>query len=889
MSHNAWETTSPTSLHPLTHFSHAIIRYLAAYNDVDDVVSQALLVVSLLTNIFISMSTILPCYASVLLPLAVKGSFTYHLPETLREKVEVGMRVVVQFGAKRYYTGIVVALHSQLPTDMDNNGKLKEVTDIVDQKPLLLPSQLRLWQWIASYYMCSEGEVMKAALPSGLKIESETIVLRNADYNGEEENFSDVECRILSVLDSEKGQTILDIEKKLGERNLLRAVRHLMEHGALVVRESLAHNYRPKTSTYVRLAETFFSEAKLNEVFNAMKRAPQQETLLLRYLQLSEAASAINLGNSEMLLPVSRSMLCAENTSAPAALTALCKRGVLETYMVEESRLKETPDASLTALAGKPLSQEQQRAYEAIGASFKEKEVCLLHGVTSSGKTEVYIQLIKDALARGEQVLYLVPEIALTTQLTERLQRVFGALMGVYHSKFPDAERVEMWQHQLSEKPYPLILGVRSSIFLPYQRLGLVIVDEEHETSYKQQDPAPRYHARDTAIVLAHQLGARVLLGTATPSVETYYNALQGKYALVEMMKRYGNVQLPEVVVEDVKELKRTKQMKTPFSPRLTLEVRKALQAGGQAILFQNRRGYAPVLECRTCGWTPRCTRCDVSLTFHQRLGKLVCHYCGAQYDIPRQCPNCGDTELRDRGYGTEKIEDEAKAVFPEAHTERMDLDTTRTRSAYENIIDRFARGTTNLLIGTQMVTKGLDFDRVKVVGILNADQMLNVADFRAYERAFQMMSQVAGRAGRRGERGLVVVQTRQADNPIIFQVVRADYRAMFDAQIAERRAFAYPPFSRLITIYFKHRNNDVVGHAALHYAALLRPHFGEALLGPDTPVVSRVQLQFIRKIMLKVSPRFTLSSVRQTLLSARDAVQAYPVYKGVTIYFDVD
>ena len=839
--------------------------------------------------LFSSMSTTsTPCYASVLLPLAVKGSFTYMLPDHLRGEVEVGMRVVVQFGVKRYYTGIVVALHDQLPTDVAD-GKLKEVTDIVDKKPLLIPSQLRLWQWIARYYMCSEGEVMKAALPSGLKIESETIVLRNDAYEGEVEGLSDNEKRVLSVLDTEKGHTIMAIEKELGVRNLLRTIRRLLDLGVLIVRESLAHTYRPKTSLYVRLSSEMFSEIRLNETFQTLKRAPQQEALLLRYLDMAEATSALHLDNEKLLQSVSRAALCADNSSAGTALTALCKRGILETYKVEESRLQSASDEAMTALAGKPLSPDQQRAYEEIKASFAAKEVCLLHGVTSSGKTEVYIQLIKDCLAKGQQVLYLVPEIALTTQLTQRLQRVFGQLMGVYHSKFPDAERVEMWQHQLSEHPYPLVLGVRSSIFLPFQQLGLVIIDEEHETSYKQQDPAPRYHARDTAIVLAHQLGAHVLLGTATPSVETYYNALQGKYALVEMTKRYGDVQLPEVVVEDVKELKRKKQMKTPFSPRLTEEVRKALQAGGQAILFQNRRGYSPVLECRTCGWTPRCTRCDVSLTFHQRLGKLVCHYCGAQYDIPHQCPNCGDTELRDRGYGTEKIEAEAQAVFPEAHTERMDLDTTRSRTAYEHIIYRFASGKTNLLIGTQMVTKGLDFDRVKVVGILNADQMLNVPDFRAYERAFQMMSQVAGRAGRRGERGLVVLQTRQADNPIISHVVRADYRAMYDGQIVERKAFAYPPFSRLITIYLKHRNNDIVGHAALHYAALLRPYFGESLLGPDTPVVSRVQLQFIRKIMIKVSPRFTLSSVRQTLLSARDAVQAFPVYKGVTIYFDVD
>ena len=830
-------------------------------------------------------------YVSVLLPFAVQGCFTYGVPSSLAQKVEVGMRVVVQFGAKRYYTGIVVALFAEKPLDVQTL-KIKAIEDVVDRSSLLLTSQLHLWQWIASYYMCSEGEVMKAALPSGLKIESETIVLLNADYQpSEDEELTETERKILSMLDAEKGYTIMAIEKALGKNNLLRYVRRLIERGALVVKESINQTYKPKTSTYVRLAEAYFSEEKLNEAFLLLKRSKQQETLLLRYLDISSTAAALTLRNKEMVRQVSRKELCEEAPSAVAALAALCKRGVLETYKLRESRLQSsvTNDDALQQLLCKPLSTDQQQAFDEIKDCFKEKEVCLLHGVTSSGKTEVYIHLIKEAIKRGEQVLYLVPEIALTTQLTTRLKQVFGNLMGVYHSKFPDAQRVELWQHQLSDKPYPLILGVRSSVFLPFHNLGLVIVDEEHETSYKQQDPAPRYHARDTAILLAHQQRAHVLLGSATPSIESYYNAMQHKYGIVEMTHRYGNVCLPEVVVEDVKELKRKKQMKTPFSPRLTDEVRKALTNGEQAILFQNRRGYSPVLECRTCGWTPRCTRCDVSLTFHQRLGKLVCHYCGTQYNIPQQCPNCGDTELRDHGYGTEKIEEAAQTVFPKAQTERMDLDSTRSRTAYENIIKRFANQKTNLLIGTQMVTKGLDFDHVSVVGILNADQMLNVADFRAYERAYQMMSQVAGRAGRRGKRGLVVLQTRQPSNPIISQVVRADYVSMYNTQISERKAYHYPPFYKLINVYFKHRNNDVVEHAAQHYAALLRPQFGDDLLGPDTPMVSRVQLQYIRKMMIKIAPQLSVKGVRQFLLAARSQVLNYPVYRGVNIYFDVE
>ena len=825
-------------------------------------------------------------YVQVVLPLAVAGSFTYTLPPEFAEKVQVGSRVVVQFGTRRYYTGIVLDVLTENPSPQ---SKLKSIADVVDNAPILLTEQLKLWQWIATYYMCTLGEVMKAALPSGLKLESETILLRNADFEAEGAELSDRDHAILHALDDEKGHDILALEKALGIKALIRPVRRLMEMGAIVVRETLAQSFKPRTEQFVRLSKTLQTEAALHQAIDTLKRAPAQEALFMRYLELAEATAAFKLQNPNLLKAVSRHELCSEPNAA-TALTALKKRGLMETYAVETSRLQ--PNAEIFSdgpSLAKPLSTEQQRAHDEIVNIFAQKNVCLLHGVTSSGKTEVYMQLIRETLAQGKQVLYLVPEIALTTQLTTRLARVFGKQMGVYHSKFPDAERVELWKHQLSAQAYPLILGVRSSLFLPFQNLGLVIVDEEHETSYKQVDPAPRYNARDTAILMAAQQKAKVLLGTATPSLETYHNALNGKYGLVEMLHRYGDVLLPEIRVEDIKELKRKKLMKTPFSPNLTDAVHHALQNKGQAILFQNRRGFSPVLECRTCGWTPRCTRCDVSLTYHQRLSKLVCHYCGAQYNVPNQCPCCNGTELRDLGYGTEKIEAEAQRVFPEAHTERMDLDTTRSRTAYEQIIDRFAHNETNLLIGTQMVTKGLDFDHVRVVGIINADQMLNVPDFRAHERAFQMMSQVAGRAGRRGERGLVILQTKQADNPIIAQVVNADYKAMYRAQIAERETFHYPPFYKLINIYLKHRNDDVVDHAAQHLAALLRRYFKEDLLGPDRPLVSRVQLQYIRKIMLKISPAYTTSSVRQCLLSARDAVQHFAVYKSVTIYFDVD
>ncbi len=828
---------------------------------------------------------------NVLLPLAVDGTFTYALSAELEGKVGVGQRVVVQFGARRFYTGIVTNAHAAPPAD---GVKVKTVTEAVDAKPIVLPAQLRLWEWMAKYYMCTLGEVMKAALPTGLKLESETLILRNADAAEKLENLDQeltyTEERIWEALDCEKGKTIAEIAKQTAAKQVLRCVRRLIDLGLASVRESLSSAYRPRTETQVRLAPNFQTEAALNEALDGLKRAPMQEALLMNYLTLSEAAAAIALQNARLLKPVSRQQLCLEASQA-AALAALRKKGVLETYEVEVPRLGsaiETSNADGSLLA-QPLSPQQQRAFDEIGQAFSTKNVCLLHGVTSSGKTEIYIQLIRERLRRGEQVLYLVPEIALTTQLTQRLAKVFGNKMGVYHSKFPDAERVELWKRQLSDRAFPLVVGVRSSLFLPFHNLGLIIVDEEHEQSYKQQDPAPRYNARDTAVLLAHQAGAKVLLGSATPSIETYHNAETGKYALVELFERYGGVELPQVVIEDVKELRRKKIMKTPFSPRLVEEVDKALKEGGQAILFQNRRGYAPVLECKACGWTPRCTRCDVSLTYHKQINKLICHYCGAQHNVPERCPCCNEANLRDQGCGTEKIEQEAEEVFPDARSVRMDLDTTRSRTAYEDIINDFARGKTNLLIGTQMVTKGLDFGKVRVVGILNADQMLNIPDYRAWERAYQMLSQVAGRAGRRGEQGLVVLQTKQPDHGIIRQVVAGDYRSMYKAQIAERQAFCFPPFCRLVNVYLKHRKDEVVEHAAQHFAALLRPYFKDGILGPDRPLVSRVQLLYIRKVMVKVPLTLPVQGVRRTLLEARSAVQKYPVYKSVTIYFDVE
>lgn len=824
-------------------------------------------------------------FVSVILPLALpQQKLTYALPPSLEGEVQVGSRVIVPLGPRRSYTAIVDSLSAEPPTFV---GELKAVTEIVDTKPLLLPTGQKFWEWMSYYYMCTIGEVMKAALPSGLKMESETIVTRNADFDDDSVRLGTRQEALLNALQLGKGRSIESVEKALHMRNLLSTARSLLEIGAISIHESMNRGFKPRTEIHVRLTETYMNESRLNDFFATLKRMPAQEAMLTHYLDRADAAAAITLGNRSLLKEVAKRDLISECQNSGSALATLQRKGVLETYPYEVGRLNRKGTAEV--IAPPSLSAEQQRAYDEIHTAFAQKDVCLLHGVTSSGKTEVYIHLIREAIAAGKQVLYLVPEIALTTQLTTRLARVFGDQMGVYHSKFPDNERVEVWHRQLSDKPYSLILGVRSSLFLPFQKLGLIIVDEEHETSYKQQDPAPRYNARDAAIVLASLCGAKTLLGTATPSLETYHNAKSGKYGLVEMLHRFGNIQLPQIVVDDVKELRRKRLMPTPFSPRLIEAVNHTLSEGGQAIFFQNRRGYSPSLECRTCGWVPRCDKCDVSLTYHQKMGKLVCHYCGTIYDIPTQCPACGETALRDKGYGTEKIEDAAQSVFPNARIARMDLDTTRTRNTQENLIANFEAGRTNLLIGTQMVTKGLDFKQVRIVGILNADQMLCMPDFRAYERAFSMMTQVAGRAGRYGARGMVVLQTKQPELSIIHQIVSGNYTAFYNEQIEERKAFNYPPFSRIIYIYFKHRTSQVAEEAALKFAALVRPHFANSLLGPDRPVVGRINLLYIRKIVLKVNPALPSSGVRRTLQAASSIVLSQKGMNGLNIYFDVD
>lgn len=815
-------------------------------------------------------------YVDVIVPLPIAGQYTYSLPEGWDEKVKEGCRVVVPFGRKKYYTAIITKVHETPPEEYET----KDVAEILDERPVLLARQYVFWKWMADYYLCTLGDVYKAALPSGMKLESETVVVYNPDFEAVEP-LTEREQSVMNLLSAETEQCITQLEKSSGIRQILPVIKSLLEKEAVKVKEELKRSYKPRTEARVRLTPGMQDEEKLRGLFDGLARAPKQLAVLMKYIELSGWGTS-----GTDLKEVTRKSLLEASGASSAILNGLTGKGIFELYYQEVGRLAK---GVCNTVSLNPLNPAQQQAYYSVLSLFATKNVCLLHGVTSSGKTEIYIHLIDQVLKSGKQVLYLLPEIALTTQITERLKRVFGNRLGIYHSKFPDAERVEIWQKQLSEQDYDVILGVRSSVFLPFHRLGLVIVDEEHETTYKQQDPAPRYHARSAAIMLASMFGAKTLLGTATPSIETYYNARQGKYGLVELTERYQNIRLPQIELVDIKELARKKRMTAQFSPLLLQKIREALEHKEQVILFQNRRGFAPMIECRTCGWVPRCRNCDVSLTYHKGMNQLTCHYCGYTYQVPKSCPACGGVELVNRGFGTEKIEDDIRTVFPEARVARMDLDTTRTRTAYERIIADFEEGKTDILIGTQMVSKGLDFDRVSVVGILNADSMLNYPDFRSYERAFQLMAQVAGRAGRRNKQGLVVLQTKSPDLPLIHQVMSNDYFRMYSEQLEERELFKYPPFYRLVYVYLKHRKEDVLDQAAELMSSCLRKGLGERILGPDKPPVSRIQTLFIKKIVVKIELDASLAKVRAYLQQVQRFLTEDERFRSLLVYYDVD
>lgn len=729
-------------------------------------------------------------------------------------QVRMGVRVLVPLGRSKTYTAMAVRLHSEKP-----EFETRPIIQVIDAEPVLIEQQLRLWQWISTYYMSPIGDVFKAALPAGLKAEE---------------------------------------------------------------------NYRPKTVRCVTLPANLRSEQSLHMALTILKRALKQHQTFSTYLELSHWSEIDGETPPAHIAEIACDELQNAANASDAVLRQLIQRNFLELYHREVGRLNTSGEYHPERI--QPLSPAQKAAEDSIQKQFNEKNVVLLHGVTSSGKTEIYIHLIKKAIDEGKQVLYLLPEIALTVQMTRRLQNVFGSRLGIYHSKYSDAERVEIWKKQLSSEPYDVILGARSAVFLPFTRLGLVIVDEEHETSFKQQDPAPRYHARSTAIMLARMYeGAKVLLGTATPSMESYHNACMGKYGYVQLTTRYKDVAMPEIRVVDTKDLYHRKMMRGAFSPDLLEAMRTALRNNKQVLLFQNRRGFAPMVECKVCGWVPKCKNCDVSLTYHRSMNLLTCHYCGYTYPVPKQCPNCESTELLGRGYGTEKIEDRVRELFPEARIARMDLDTTRSAGAYGRIIDDFSCGRTDILIGTQMITKGLDFSGVTVVGILNADTMLNYPDFRAYEQAFQMLSQVSGRAGRRDERGLVILQTKSADLPVIQQVVAGDFQTFARDLLEERSMFRYPPFYHLVYVYLRHRNEQLVDSAAIEMASRLRQAFADRVLGPDKPAVARVKTESIRKIVIKLEQGINLPLARQCMAEARTQLLQDKRYAAMTVFFDVD
>ena len=743
-------------------------------------------------------------FADVILPLPLPGTFTYSIPRELQGNIPIGSRVTVPFGSKKKYTALVTALHDSKPEEY----AVKPIIESLDEAPIITPKQLKLWEWMSRYYLCSLGDIYKAAIPQGLK--------------GEFKPLMEQRCRLSAKFRDEKGA---------------------------------------------------------NLIMQALSRAPRQKRLLGTLLALTMPFSASPREISK------HKLIEAANVSA-SIYKELQNRGIIETYEVEVGRLAAS---SSSVVPQHPLSTSQQKAFDEINTSFNEKNVTLLHGVTSAGKTEIYIHLIADALERGKQVLYMLPEIALTKQIVERLRRVFGNKIGLYHSKFSDAQRVEIWKKQLSDEPYDIILGVRSSVFLPFKELGLIIVDEEHENSYKQQEPAPRYNARNAAIVLASFYGAKTLLGTATPSIESYYNAVTGKYALVSLTTRHRQVELPQIEVIDMQEHQRRKTVTGPFSDPLTDAMREALENRQQIILFQNRRGYSPLLECKTCGWVPRCKHCDVSLTLHKSAGKLSCHYCGYTIPAPVHCPNCEERNFINLGYGTEKIEDDLSNIFPEARIERMDLDTTRTRNAYEEIISKFQKGETDILIGTQMVSKGLDFDNVSVVGIINADTLLNYPDFRATERAYQLMAQVAGRAGRKTGKGKVFLQTKMTDAPVIPLIVKNDYISFYDQQIGERMLFHYPPFYRLVYIYMKHRDVQLLEEFSTAIGKQMRDIFDDRILGPELPPVAKVKQLYIRKIVLKVESSLSQYKINELLHNIQQAYSTLPRYRSIVMYYDID
>ncbi len=818
----------------------------------------------------------MPEYADVILPLPLPGTFTYAIPLEMRQDIGVGMRVYVQFGYKKHYTAIVSALHSNAPKGYE----VKPIITLLDTQPIVHPQQLQYWRWIADYYLCTVGETYKAAIPAGLKIESETYIEAEPDPLLPEGGIklSKTETAIMDALKPGEKKRLAQLEEYTGIHNLAPAINRLLGKGLIKTNEQAVDKYISKKTAVVKLNANPQDNEWLHHAFDTLARAPKQERLLITFLELARRKSTPEVTRQELL---------EKSKSAPAILTALVQRGIMR---IEQRIINRFITGISKPTHTMPeLSAPQRSAYYKIVRQWKDMNVVLLHGVTGSGKTEIYCKLIEQVLQRGQQVLMLVPEISLTTQLTDRLRNVFDDTLIVYHSKFSDSERVDIWNKVRTSQGPQLILGVRSSVFLPYDHLGLIIVDEEHEASYKQQNPAPRYNARDAAIMLAYMSGCKTLLGSATPAIDTYYKATTGKYGLVELLQRYQEAPLPEVQIVDMIDQRRRKLADGIISEPLNQSIQTDLKQNSQTILFQNRRGFAPTLTCTQCAWKPKCAYCDVSLVLHKHTGRLHCHYCGYSIEQPKLCPACGQNSLRIYGFGTERIAEEIHLKFPQARVVRMDLDTTRNKNSYQEIIEEFAKGDTDILIGTQMVSKGLDFAKVKTVGVMDADTLLHFPDFRANERAFNMLVQVAGRAGRRQEQGYVIIQASDHKNPLLPYIVTHDYNGYYHYELEQRRKYAYPPFTKIIMLYIKHRDARQADSIARQYADTLRQHFKNRVLGPTEPSVSRIATFYIRSIMIKVETGVSMVKIKTLLHRIYAETASQPTLKNAQIYYDVD
>jgi primosomal protein N' (replication factor Y) (superfamily II helicase) len=814
-------------------------------------------------------------FVEVILPLALAKTFTYSVSEAEYEYIQKGMRVAVPFGKSKIYTALAIDLHQNKPTLYD----AKEIHQILDEKPIVTENQIKHWQWIASYYMCAIGDVYRGAMPSALLLENETIITQKSGGFVDESLLSDDEFLIYQALQQQSSLKIQDIIGILNKKNVFPIIQKLIDKNVLVLQDEMQESYKPKLVRYIRLHPKYESNDGLSELLDVLKNANKQKEIVLTYFQLSA---------SEKKKPISVKQLVEASGSTSAVVKALIDKEIFQDYLIQEDRVNFTGESNDNLLR---LNEAQQKAFEEIKTSFQEKEVCLLHGVTSSGKTEIYIKLIEDYLVEGKQILYLLPEIALTTQLVTRLQAHFGNKVAVFHSKYTNNERVEVWNQVLqnSEKAQ-IVIGARSALFLPFSNLGFIIVDEEHEQTFKQVDPAPRYHARDASIVLANFFKAKVLLGSATPSLESYYNTAVDKYGLVEIKARYGNVMMPEIELVDLKDKYFRKRMTGHFSDVLIDGITTALSLGEQVILFQNRRGYSPLLECMTCGHVPQCQQCDVSLTYHKHKNQLRCHYCGYSIAKPTNCHNCSSIDLTTKGFGTEQIQQELTQLFPERKIGRMDQDTTRGKFGFEKIIDSFKNREIDIMVGTQMLAKGLDFDNVSLVGIMNADNMLYHPDFRAFERSFQTMTQVAGRAGRSEKQGKVIIQTYNPEHNTIQQVTNNDYLGMYKEQLYDRQIYKYPPYFRVIKLSLKHRDFDKLKEGSLWLYQVLSQHLvGIPVLGPEEPAINRIRNEYIRTIMIKIPHNVSIVSTKKTIQKILNSFDNVVQYRAIKVSLNVD